>query len=166
MNFDFLNNDFLSDILIQVFERHNNKAATDKEKQQIQDFVRGWNIDSSNRVKDDPLDLDAETKSILRQDKIEEFAHSIRIVVVCSVNLLKDPTSYNINRYIVDIKEHHLKLLNILDDEIYPEVVSYAENDMFYGEFRLLGDSAPYKSFFTEYTRNPRRFILEANNAV
>lgn len=103
---------------------------------------------------------DKEIQRIQKQDKIEEIAQSIRLVVTSYVDSIKEPYPYVLKKNISCIKENHLLVKEAANSSLYPEILKYAYRYMFTGKDRVLGRKVEYKKFYEEYTSNPNSISL------
>lgn len=151
--------ELVKDSLVSIYEKENGRPATESEKKHIRDAMDGI-INTADCTQFEDFPEDEEVLAIQRQDTIERIAHGIRLVVVCFVELLNEPYPYKAKKDIPLIREGHSKVMTEFNHVLYGEAVAYAYHDMFEGESRLIEDHAPYKAFFSEYTKDPSSLNL------
>lgn len=156
---DFSKN-VLSKSLISIFEKINGKKSTEDEKEQIEQMAADITCSQNNSF-DEDCDIDDETAQILLEEEIEKVAQAIRIVVVDIVDaIIEESSFYEVKQNIPLIKESHSIVMRYKQTDLYPKIVNYAKEDMFYGEMPILEDQTPYIEFFTEYTNHPETFSI------
>ena len=148
--------------LVSIFEKKFGRKASYKEIIELHELMDEM-VSSADR-EDKAVaaeEDDDEVKDILRQDKIEQGAQSIRMVVAIYIELQQEPYPYKLKKDIPLLKEAHAEVLKHYQSELYPDIVKYAYEDMFVGNLRILGDTKEDKRFFEEYTNNPAMFNIQ-----
>lgn len=148
--------------LVSIFEKKFGRKASYKEIIELHELMDEM-VSSADR-EDKAVaaeEDDDEVKDILRQDKIEQGAQSIRMVVAIYIELQQEPYPYKLKKDIPLLKEAHAEVLKNYQSELYPDIVKYAYEDMFVGNLRILDDTKEDKRFFEEYTNNPAMFNIQ-----
>lgn len=146
--------------LMSIFEKKFGRRVSYKEIVELHELMDEM-ADSADREDKAVTEEDDELKDILRQDKIRQGAHFIRMVVVIYIELHEEPYPYKIKKDIPLLKEAHAKVIKFCQSGLYPDIIKYTYEDMFVGNLRLLGDIEEYKSFFKEYTSSPSNFNIK-----
>lgn len=146
--------------LVSIFEKKFGRKASYKEIIELHELMDEM-VSSADREDKAVAAEDDEVKDILRQDKIEQGAQSIRMVVAIYIELQQQPYPYKLKKDIPLLKEAHAEVLKNYQSELYPDIVKYAYEDMFVGDLRILGDTKEDKRFFEEYTNNPSMFNIQ-----
>lgn len=147
----------LKNALIHIFERDNERKLTVSERKEFEETFEsmGKEVDIAE------IPLDDECEQILLENKIEKTANAIRMIVAWIVNAINENSSYyEVKRDIPLIKECHSKVMSYVHTDLFPKIVDYAKEDMFYGDMRILSDQTPYLKFFSEYTNYPEHFSI------
>lgn len=147
--------------LVSIFEKKFGRKASYKEIIELHELMDEMVSSADREDKTVATEEDDEVKDILRQDKIEQGAHFIRMVVVIYIELREEPYPYKIKKNIPLLKEAHTEVIKFCQSELYPDIIKYTYEDMFVGDLRLLGDIEEYKSFFKEYTSCPSDFNIK-----
>lgn len=91
--------------------------------------------------------------------KVDDLADDIRCVVLCTIDLIKEPYPYRIKKDVPYIKEAHNRILSIRGTSIYKDAVKLADHNIFECEFPEL-ENKEYRKFFDEYVFNPDSYNL------
>ena len=124
--------------------------------------ITNWandNIEKLN-VSDRPEDSTEDLEQLEYKSYIERKAQNIRMVVVIYVDSIKEPWPYKLKKQLPLLKENHKEVLNFFNSPHYSEIIKEAEFDLFYGDFKILGNKTEYKNFFAEYVHQPHSLNL------
>lgn len=147
--------------LVSIFEKKFGRKASYKEIIELHELMDEMVSSADREDKTVATEEDDEVKDILRRDKIEQGAQSIRMVVAIYIELQQEPYPYKLKKDIPLLKEAHAEVLKNYQSELYPDIVKYAYEDMFVGDLRILGDTKEDERFFEEYTNNPAMFNIQ-----
>ena len=147
--------------LVSIFEKKFGRKASYKEIIELHELMDEMVSSADREDKAVEAEENDEVKDILRQDKIEQGAQSIRMVVAIYIELQQEPYPYKLKKDIPLLKEAHAEVLKNYQSGLYPDIVKYAYEDMFVGDLRILGDTKEDKRFFEEYTNNPSMFNIQ-----
>lgn len=102
---------------------------------------------------------DKELRDFEIKAKIEDIANDIRTVVLCTVDLTKEPYPYQIKKDIPFIKKAHKNVISAYNTDLYGSAIKLASQIIF--------DDKEYKCFFAEYSANPFSYSLDIiKNAI
>lgn len=142
------------DSLYNIFEEKVGHKPSEDEKKNIRDILS--NILNTQGEPSSSETYDEETLSLIRKEKIDNYSADMRTVVATFVDLKKEPYPYKIKKYLPLLKESHKRILEIMDDELYPEIVKCTKYDMFEGWNSLKGDDVnDYIYTYNNYSKNP-----------
>lgn len=142
----------LINTIIRIYEnRHGKSAKTEHEKRHIIQSISQWWHSPCNNNDDNTPSYDPEIEAILRETKIADIAHAIRIVVMDYLYCLEHPSEAKWK--VPLIKEKHNKIIEIQasDQKLYKEAVQRAYYDMFESDMRILGPHDKYIDQFHAY---------------
>lgn len=149
--------DLLGKTLISIFEKDCGRKITDSERNIIEQIAN----DTLSTQEVDETSQDDEITQLLREEELKTVAQSIREVVVGIVDAINGNSSYyKVRKNIPLIKEAHSNIINYVHTDLFPQIIDYAKEDMFYGDMPILGDQTQYLEFFHEYIDNPEKFSV------
>ena len=97
---------------------------------------------------------DRELAELEYQDRLENLAQDIRTVVLCTMDLVKEPYPYRIKKNVPFVKKAHKNVLSAFSTPSYKKAVELASHD------RDITSQDEYKSFFIQYTSTPLSYSL------
>lgn len=147
----------LAQALAKIFERDHNRKIT---KSEFEILEKAANVP----IEHDSPKIEHEIEAILTQDKIEEYAHAMRMVFVSYLDCLENPYPYSLKKNLESIRIFNKKVREIFATPLYQQVKDYAYKDIFKGEFRLILDDyetpAEIIDDFNSYAGDPTSLNL------
>ena len=149
----------LDQALTKIFERDNSRKVT-KSEFEILEKAANFPIDNNFHTSE----RDPEIEGIRLQDKIEQYAHAMRMVFVSYLDCLENPYPYSLKKNLESIRIFNKKVREIFTSQSYQQVKEYAYKDIFEGEFRLIlddyEDPAEIIDDFNSYASDPTSLNL------
>lgn len=142
-----------------------NKQITNWANKEIEKLNRKTNTNYNliEKLDDKIVALEESSKELEQLEHelyIERSAQNIRMVVVIYVDSIKEPWPYKLKKQLPLLKENHKEVLSFFNSPHYSEIIKEAEFDLFYGDFKILGNKTEYKKFFAEYVHQPHSLNL------
>ena len=147
--------------LLDVAKKNVGRSLTVEEQDELVSKIEIILNNPNMPVRELDNDFNEELQSIIREKQIISIGHAIRKLISAFVEIRYNIHPSTLNSKFSEVYTYH-GIISTLSADLLQLAIEYAENDMFYSEFKVEKNISEYIDLFNRYTSDVLSFNINA----